>query len=119
IERSDAPRLGAQLLDERHDRERVGPRAFGLDPGFLLSGAIWRTPALGDDAFEAEAAPFFVNLLTVAGETFHINKTWRLRVDQCAWAFLAFYKRQAAQILAVQPQQVEGIIGQPFGVFFA
>jgi hypothetical protein len=66
IERSDAPWLRAQFLDEGDDWTGFALHALELDPRFLSIAFVRRIPLLADDALVVQAARVLEHIARVA-----------------------------------------------------
>lgn len=94
------------------DHELLLHPAFDLEPALGAARAIGRVGAFGDDAFELERAGAREHRLALGLDVIGIDQRPGTLSDQFAQGLLAVTQRQAAQILAVEREQIEQIIGQ-------
>src|SRR5829696_7651585 len=107
--------LLSSLSRRRDDRIGVALLAFGLDPAFLAPGSVRRVCTLRDNSFQAHAAGVLVNRRAVALQRFDIDER-RLRPrKQLLKTTLALDKRQLPQVLTIEPEEVEGVVGELVG----
>ena len=85
-----------------------------FEPGFCEFGAVGRIGSLGDDAFVIQLGGVFEQLLSIAEQVFAVESR-RFKcvgIEQLFQKPFAFALRLLAEVLAVEPQEVESEINQ-------
>ncbi len=107
MQRAEPATAAARRGPAEHD-ELLAPLALHLDPGLCTPGGVGRVGALADDALQPECAGAFAHGIAPAGEVVAVAQSLAPR-DQALQRLLAVVQPAAAQIPAVQEQQVEQI----------
>jgi hypothetical protein len=102
-------------LDPHEPDHREIPALRGLDlqPGFIAIGAVRSIRVLGDDALPPKLRSVFEHLLPDADQVLAVEHRTFRPVDQCFEDALALDLRRAAQVQAVEVQEIEGVEDQP------
>src|SRR5690349_6066560 len=96
------------------DHEFFASHRFGFNPIVSTSAGVRPIASLGDNAFEAHAAGFGKERLTVSRDVFGVadHTSRSVMFEQIAENCLALVEWRRAQVMTVEVRQVESIVDQ-------